>query len=101
MKLHGNIYLVGSAGAPGLAIDDGPLAAALADRLEELGVRVDPTQVVVGKVTHAEVVDSPDGRKAVSVDIELDDEAIRAVAPALLEASEKLAAELFDEGPGQ
>jgi hypothetical protein len=67
----------------------GRLANALVDQLEVLGVKVDPKTIVVGKVTHSEVVDSPDGRKAVSFDLEIDDEAIRSVAPALLAASDE------------
>lgn len=89
MKLHGNLYVVGSIGAPGLAIDDEPLALNLADTIETIGVRVGDT-IVVGAVTHAELVDTLDGRHAVSIDVELDDEATAAIAPALLEASENL-----------
>lgn len=89
MKLHGNLYVLGSVGAPGLAIDDEPLALELVDRLERVGVRVGDV-VVVGKVTHAEVVDAMDGRHAVSIDLELDDEATKTLAPALLVSSAAL-----------
>lgn len=91
MKLHGNLYVVGSIGAPGLAIDDAPLAAIVAETIkdDQVGVRVGEL-VVVGKVTHAEVVDALDGRHAVSIDLELDDEAVKTLAPALLETSSAL-----------
>lgn len=91
MKLHGNLYVVGAFGAPGLSIDDEPVAHAIAETImgDKLGLRVGG-EVVVGKVTHAEVVASPDGRAAVSVDLTLDDEAVKSLTPALLETSAAL-----------
>lgn len=94
MRLHGNIYLLGALGAAGLAVDDDRLARRLEDVLtvdRQLGVRV-AEQVVVGRVSHAEVVETPDGRKAVSVTIDVDDEVLRKAAPLVFQAGPEEAA---------
>lgn len=83
MRLHGTIFVVGNVN--GLPIDDAPFADRLVDQLpgESLGVRVNGA-VVVGRVTHAEKVQTGPTQTSVSIDLELDDVDVR-TSPVLLE----------------
>lgn len=90
MRIHGNVFVLGRLGGT-LAIDERPLVEHLVEYLQgqPIGVRVDDA-IVVGKVTHTEAVDAAPNQRACSITIEVDDEEIRRVSPALLDASAQL-----------